>query len=154
MSSDIETQDRKALLELQLKRLQSMLGPILQNNAFYKQKLNDAGITRPEDIRTVADYQRLPFTSKTELSTDQIAHPPYGTNLTGSQDQFVRVHQTSGTTGQPLRCMDTDESWTWFAQCWKRVYQGAGVIAADRIFFAFSFGPFIGFWTALEGARL
>jgi phenylacetate-CoA ligase len=138
---------------LQLKRLQSMLGPILKDNVFYRQKLNAAGFTRPEDIRTAEDYRRLPFTSKAELSADQIAHPPYGTNLTVSQDQFVRVHQTSGTTGQPLRWLDTDASWMWFAQCWKRVYQGAGVTAADRIFFAFSFGPFIGFWTAHEGAR-
>lgn len=154
MSSDIETQDRKVLSQLQLKRLQCMLGPILKSNAFYKHKLNAAGITQPEDIRTVADYQNLPFTSKAELSADQIAQPPYGTNLTGSQDQFVRVHQTSGTTGQPLRWMDTDDSWMWFARCWKRVYQGAGLTTADRIFFAFSFGPFIGFWTAHEGARL
>jgi phenylacetate-CoA ligase len=153
MGSDIETQDRTALSGLQLKRLQSMLGPILKDNVFYRQKLNAAGFTRPEDIRTAEDYRRLPFTSKAELSADQIAHPPYGTNLTVSQDQFVRVHQTSGTTGQPLRWLDTDASWMWFAQCWKRVYQGAGVTAADRIFFAFSFGPFIGFWTAHEGAR-
>ena len=154
MGSDIETQDRSALSALQVNRLQSMLGPILKDNVFYRQKLNDAGIVRPEDIQTMADYARLPFTSKTELSDDQIAHPPYGRNLTVSPDQFVRVHQTSGTTGQSLRWLDTDESWTWFAQCWKRVYEGAGVTAADRIFFAFSFGPFIGFWTAHEGARL
>ena len=154
MDSDIERQDRSALSALQLKRLQSMLGPILKDNVFYKQKLNDAGFVRPEDVQTMDDYKRLPFTSKAELSGDQIAHPPYGSNLTVSPDQFVRVHHTSGTTGQSLRWLDTDASWTWFAKCWKRVYEGAGLTGADRIFFAFSFGPFIGFWTAHEGARL
>ena len=154
MSSDIETQDREALSNLQLKQLQNMLGPILKDNIFYQQKLNAVGITRPEDLQTMADYAQLPFTSKAELSDDQMAHPPYGSNLTLALDHYVRVHQTSGTTGHPLRWLDTDESWMWFAQCWKRVYQGAGVTAADRIFFAFSFGPFIGFWTAHEGARV
>jgi len=137
-----------------MKRLQSMLGPILKDNAFYRHKLNEAGIKRCEDVLTMDDYRRLPFTSKDDLSADQMAHPPYGTNLTVSQDQFIRVHQTSGTTGQPLRWLDTDESWTWFAKCWEAVYQGAGITSADRIFFAFSYGPFIGFWTAHEAARL
>jgi phenylacetate-CoA ligase len=48
---------------------------------------------------------------------------------------------------------DTVESWDWWGRCWGHVFAGAGVTAHDRIFFAFSFGPFIGFWAAVEGAR-
>jgi len=50
--------------------------------------------------------------------------------------------------------LDTAESWSWWAECWGAVYRGAGVTAADRILFAFGFGPFIGFWSAYAGARL
>jgi len=153
MSLETETLDRDTRTGLQLTRLRKMLAPILKDNAFYSEKLKGAGISSPEDIQTIEDYRRLPFTTKTELSADQTAHPPYGSNLTFTQDQYIRVHQTSGTTGDPLRWLDTEESWSWFADCWKRIYCRAGIAAHDRLFFAFSFGPFIGFWGAHEGAR-
>jgi phenylacetate-CoA ligase len=95
----------------------------------------------------------LPFTTKAELSEDQAAHPPFGTNLTYPIERYARLHQTSGTTGQPLRLLDTAESWDWWRECWQSVYRAAGVTAEDRIFFAFSFGPFIGFWSAFAGAE-
>jgi len=65
----------------------------------------------------------------------------------------VRLHQTSGTTGRPLRLLDTPESWEWWRECWQPIYRAAGVTARDRIFFAFSFGPFVGFWSAFAGAE-
>lgn len=150
----IETLGREALTQIELKRLQLQLEQLLSSNPFYKRKLGTAGITRAEDIRTLEDYRRLPFTTKQELSADQLAHPPYGSDLTFPRHQYVRVHQTSGTTGEPLRWLDTAESWRWWARCWAAVYRAAGVTAMDRIFFAFSFGPFIGFWSAYEGAHL
>jgi phenylacetate-CoA ligase len=52
-----------------------------------------------------------------------------------------------------MAVLDTDESWAWWARCWQEVYGAAGVTAADRILFAFGFGPFIGFWSAFAGAR-
>ena len=154
MSSLSEEQDRDARVESQLRRLGGMLDPVLRDNAFYREKLTDAGLSGGGDVRTLDDYRRLPFTTKPELSADQDAHPPYGSNLTYPLRDYVRVHQTSGTTGRPLRWLDTRQSWDWFAGCWRRVFDGAGVTPDDRLFFAFSFGPFIGFWTAHEAARL
>ncbi|MHC4180937.1 MAG: phenylacetate--CoA ligase family protein, partial [Planctomycetota bacterium] len=148
-----ETLDRESLRQLQLNKLQTMLSEVLKTNAFYLQKLADAGVERPEDVRTIEDYRQLPFTTKEELSADQQSHPPYGTNLTFPQQRYTRIHRTSGTTAQPLHWLDTPESWTWWGRCWAAVYKGAGVGAADRVFFAFSFGPFIGFWSGHEGAR-
>ena len=148
------TTDRNALWQRQLKRLRGMLSPVLNSNDFYRDKLNRVGIYRPEDIQTRDDYRLLPFTTKAELSADQMAYPPYGSNVTFPPDHYIRVHQTSGTTGEPLNWLDTAESWDWFARCWTYVYRGAGVTANDRLFFAFSFGPFIGFWSGHEGARL
>ena len=153
LNSIIETLGREALTQIQLKKLQAMLVPILETNPFYREKLGEAGVTQPEDIRTLEDYRQLPFTTKDELSADGKAHPPYGTNLTFPRERYIRIHQTSGTTGEPLRCLDTEESWDWWARCWETVYNAAGVTSSDRIFFAFSFGPFIGFWSAHEGAR-
>lgn len=140
------------LTTIQLEKLQRVISSALKGNAFYQGKLLSAGIREENQIKSFDDYSHLPFTTKEELSNDQTANPPYGTNHTFSHDQYVRIHQTSGTTGAPLRWLDTAESWDWWAQCWKAVYDAAGVTSADRIFFAFSFGPFIGFWSAYEGA--
>ena len=146
--------ERHERVESQLERLRDMLVPVMRDNPFYREKLAGAGLSGPGDVRTLEDYRRLPFTTKAELSADQDAHPPYGSNLTFKLADYVRVHQTSGTTGRPLRWLDTQRSWDWFAGCWRRVFEGASVTADDRLFFAFSFGPFIGFWTAHEAARL
>ncbi len=134
-------------------RLAAMMAEVGERNPFYRQRLAAAGL-RPGEIRSPEDLARLPFLTKADLVQDQLAHPPYGTFLTYSIDRYVRLHQTSGTTGRPLRWVDTEDDWRWWGRCWAAVYAGAGVTAADRIFFAFSFGPFIGFWSALEGARV
>ena len=147
-----ENRDRDERVALQLERLHALLGTVLDSNAFYRQKLHAAGIRRPEDIDSLAHFNRLPLTTRAELSADQAAHAPYGSNLTYPAESYSRIHQTSGTTGQRLRWLDTAESWDWWGRCWAQVYRGAGVRAADRIFLAFSFGPFIGFWSGHEGA--
>ena len=149
----IEKLGRHALEEVQLRKFQLMLDKILTHNAFYQQKLNAAGIISSSDVKSLDDFRKLPFTTKHELVHDQANNPPYGTNLTFPLELYTRIHQTSGTTGEPLRCLDTEESWDWWARCWASVYRAAGVTPSDRIFFAFSFGPFIGFWSAYAGAQ-
>ena len=154
LGSFTESLGRAALADIQLRRLQLMLGGILGRNRFYSRKLGAAGLNRPEQLRTFEDLRRLPFTTKQELAADQLSNRPYGTNLTFPAETYTKIHQTSGTTGEPLRCLDTDDSWKWWTECWASVYRAAGVTAMDRIFFAFSFGPFIGFWSGYDGARL
>lgn len=153
LDSFIETIGREALAEIQLKKLQMLLGPVLETNLFYKRKLHEARLTQAEDLRSLSDMRHLPFTTKAELSADQLAVPPYGTNLTFPRQEYTRIHQTSGTTGEPLRWLDTEDCWNWWARCWSTIYRAAGVTRRDRIFFAFSFGPFIGFWSAYEGGH-
>ncbi|TMD61021.1 MAG: phenylacetate--CoA ligase [Chloroflexi bacterium] len=135
----------------QLQRLRAGLDAVLPTNAFYQRKLSGLATA---DLRSPADLNALPFTTKAELVRDQLEHPPFGTNLTYPLDRYVRVHQTSGTTGVPLRVLDTEESWRWWAHLWTYVYGAAGVTAGDRVYLCFGFGPFIGFWAALEGARV
>ncbi len=144
---------REALAVLQLEKLRALLKTIFAGNAFYAEKLKAAGIGCPEDVQTFADFAHLPLTTRAELSADQIQTPPYGTNLSYPVETFTRIHQTSGTTGQRLRWLDTAESWDWWGRCWAQVYNAAQITSADSIFFAFSFGPFIGFWSGHEGAR-
>ena len=150
---EIETASREKLQQHQTARMQTLLRETLASNAFYSKKLRDAGFTDARDFKWVADITRLPFTKKQELVDDQDAHPPFGTNLTYPVERYVRVHQTSGTTGKPMRWLDTRESWDWWARCWGAVFRGAGSGEHDRIFFAFSFGPFIGFWAAWAGSE-
>ena len=147
-----ETLPREQLAALQYGKLRAMMGEIWGRNAFYTNKWKAAGV-KPDDIRSLDDLPNLPFTKKGELMDDQAAHAPFGTNLTYPLDAYVRMHQTSGTTGVPLKVLDTTDSWDWWGRCWGHVLAGAGVTAADRLFMAFAFGPFIGFWAAVEGAR-
>ncbi len=147
-----ETLPREQLAALQLKKLQGMMGHLWGRNQFYTNKWKAAGV-QPSDIRSLADLVGLPLTRKSELMNDQAAHRPFGTNLTYPLEAYVRMHQTSGTTGVPLKVFDTNESWDWWGRCWGHVLAGAGVTSSDRLFMAFAFGPFIGFWAAVEGAR-
>jgi phenylacetate-CoA ligase len=135
----------------QLERLRTLLSAIHGANPFYTRKLGPAG--DPAQLHSLADFAaKVPFTTKAELSEDQRAHPPYGTNLTFPLERYTRCHQTSGSTGAPLRWLDTPDSWEWMLRSWLEVYRAAGTTAKDRVFFAFSFGPFIGFWLAFEAA--
>lgn len=147
-----ETLLREGMRDVQLQKLQANLSQIYGRNRFYTKKWDVAGIL-PKSIQAFSDFQKLPFTSKSELVKAQEEEPPFGTNATFPASTYTRVHQTSGTTGTPLRVLDTAESWEWWGRCWAYVLSGAGVTAADRVFLPFSFGPFIGFWAAVEGAK-
>ena len=146
----LQTASREAIATYQINRLRTGLRRVLESNRFYQRKLDGVDLGRLTDLDTL---RSLPFTTKAELVTDQSEHPPYGTNLTYPLRDYVRLHQTSGTTGQPLRILDTTESWDWWADCWTTIYRAAGVTNDDVVFLAFSFGPFIGFWSAYEGAK-
>jgi phenylacetate-CoA ligase len=124
----------------------------LPANRFYARRLAEAGLD-PLTLRLPDDWQRVPFTSKDELVADQAAAPPFGTNLAEPVERYCRYHQTSGTSGRPLRWLDTAESWSWLLTCWETIYDVVGVRPGDRLFFPFSFGPFLGFWTAFDAAE-
>lgn len=134
----------------QFQRLRRMLQSVLASNEFYRKKLLPKGLA---DAASLDELAQLPFTTKGELVEDQSNYLPYGTDLTFPVDRYIRIHQTSGTAGKPMYWLDTEESWNWWAECWQTIFEAAGVTARDRIFFAFSFGPFIGFWAGWEGAR-
>src|SRR5439155_1567484 len=143
------------LREHQWRRLRALLDEIYAapGNAYWRAAWARAGVSAPGDLKTWDDFQRLPLSRKSDVVEDQVAHPPFGSNLTYPLERYVRVHQTSGSTGAPLRWLDTQASWDWWTHCWRFVLAGAGLGPADRIYFPFSFGLFIGFWAGFEGAR-
>jgi len=134
-----------------LAALRGLVVELRDRNPFYTAKLR--GIDRPPLPASLQDFAaRFPFTTKAELVEDQAAHPPYGTARSESVERFTRCHQTSGTTGAPLRWLDTPESWAAMTEDWVEVFRKAGLHSNDRVLFAFSFGPFLGFWLAFEAA--
>ena len=135
----LEKLDTPSIGDLQAVKLKALLERI-QGNKFYKSKLRKATL------------QDLPFTTKAELVKDQEKHPPFGSNLTFPLANYCRFHQTSGSVGNPIRWLDTQESWEWMLGNWSYIFRAAGLKASDRICFAFSFGPFLGFWAAFEAA--
>ena len=143
---------RDEIFKRQTERLIAMLMEVVPRNAFWKEKLRLAGID-VRAIQSLDDLQNLPMTEKSELVEDHASHPPYGTNLTYPIVDYSRMHQTSGTTGSPMRWLDTPASWDWFMDCWAQIYRIVGLAREDRLAFPFSFGPFIGFWAAFEGAN-
>ena len=143
--------NRSELADNQHAALQRLLEEVIGRNQFYTRKLESAGIFG--SAMELDEFQeKAPFTTRQEWTEDQIEHPPYGSNLTYSVRQYTRYCQTSGSTGKPMKWLDTNASWAWMLDNWKRVYQAAGIEPGSKIFFAFSFGPFLGFWTAFEAA--
>jgi len=136
---------RSELERAQLRKLRHLLRSVLAPNPFYAAKLAHLG-PRPV-VKDLADFTNgFPATTKSELTRDQLSHPPYGSNLTFPLARYTRCHQTSGSTGAALRWLDTPESWQHLLGNWHRILSAAGVAPADRFLFAFSFGPFIGSW--------
>src|SRR5947207_13409564 len=143
---------RPAIASSQLQQLGRLLAALVPANPFYTKKFSRAGVTAR--VASLEEFtEQFPFTTKEEVAADQRAAPPFGTNLTFPLERYTRFHQTSGTTGTPLRWLDTPESWSWMVESWTGIFRAANVTASDLVFFAFSFGPFIGFWLAYEAAQ-
>lgn len=132
--------------------LRELLRVVASGNAFYQPILQQVGLSELDRLTVEQFIERMPLTTKQQLVDDQRDHPPYGSNHSFPLDHYTRFCQTSGTTGKPLRLIDTPESWQSMLDIWRQVFEHAGCKPGDRVLFAFSFGPFLGFWTAYEAA--
>jgi len=147
----VETAPGEDLAARQLARLKKLLEIVYKKNSFYGNKFRAAGVG-PGDIQSLADLAKLPFTLKREFQDDQALNPPYGTNLTYPLPKYVRFHQTTGTTGKPLKWLDTREGWNWRGRVAAMSLAAAGITSRDSIFFPFAFGPHVAYWGIFEGA--
>ncbi|MEM7013426.1 MAG: AMP-binding protein, partial [Verrucomicrobiota bacterium] len=143
--------DRATIDQLQLAKLRTLIVEIQQGNPYYGERMREARV-QAMLISTDQFRQTMPFTTKDDIIADCQAHPPYGSNFTEPMKNYSRFCQSSGTSDGPLPTLDTNESWGGMLDIWDIVYKGAEVGTDETIFFAFSFGPFLGFWTAFEAA--
>jgi phenylacetate-CoA ligase len=141
--------DRRALTEVQLQKLNALLADVLAHNAFYQRKLAGCPELVQGRLDSLEQLSALPQTYKEELQPEA-DQGPFAANLTFPVDRYVRCHQTSGTRGRPLVVLDTADDWRWWIEAWQYVLDSAGVTPTDRALLAFSFGPFIGFWSAFD----
>ena len=144
----LETMPRSDLHELQVRKFREQLTYAYENAPFYREKLDDAGID-PASIETMADVRAVPKTEKGELRGAQGGEPfPYGDLLAVDPTEVTEYHQTSGTTGQPVRQADSWADWEWWNDCWASVLWAQGIRPDDRVFFPFSYNVFVAFWAA------
>jgi phenylacetate-CoA ligase len=135
----------------QEKGFAALMAKVLECNPFYQKKYRSLDFTSGRRVG-LSDLGKLPLIKKSDLVNDQQSNPPFGSNLTFPLSRYTRVHHGLGGL---LRWVDTEESWTWWLDCWKEAYEAAGVTPDQHVFVGCSVGPSIGFWTALEaGQRL
>jgi len=152
LEPEFETASRAELTALQERKLREQVQHAYAASPFYRKKLDDAGIT-PARITRLDDLRHLPFTTKDELKQDQADHPLWGTLLAVPFEQCLRVHMTSATTGRPLAFLDTEEDWYGFYHSYARSLHAFGVRRHDMVMAAFSYGPWIGYWSGFYAAQ-
>lgn len=142
----IEALDRNRLRAFQLRKFRDQLAYAYDHSPFYAAKFDDAGID-PATIETFDDIRRIPTTTKADLRAAQRSEPhPYGDMLAVDPVDVTEYHQTSGTTGQPVRQADSWRDWEWWSDCWATVLWAQGIRPRDRVFIPFSYNVFIAFW--------
>lgn len=137
-NKEIETSPREEMDALRLKRLKDTVSHVFQNNAFYKERLERAGLF-PEQIKSLDDLKRLPFTTKDDLRMGY----PYNM-FSAPMDDIVRIHASSGTTGKPTVVGYTRRDIENWRECIARIVSMAGVSSADIAQISFGYGLFTG----------
>jgi phenylacetate-CoA ligase len=143
-----ETMPRADLDRLKLFKLRKHCEWAVERSPFHRRNFEEAGF-EPGQLKTIDDLRRLPVMTRAEWMDSQAALPLFGDLITATRDEAIRYHLTSGTSGrQPLRVLDGTKDWEWIAEMWCYGFWGFGVRPGDTVFFAFSYGSFIGFWGA------
>ncbi len=135
---DCEAMSREELEKLQVKRLREAVERVAATVPFYQKRFQEAGVS-PEDINSLDDLKRLPFTEKNDLRENY----PFGL-FTVSLEQIVRIHASSGTTGKPTVGGYTRADLELWAEVMARTVTCAGVTAQDVVHNAYGYGLFTG----------
>jgi phenylacetate-CoA ligase len=142
-----ERMDRKELEQLQLERLESTLNRVYLNVPFYRKKFDEAGFN-PDDLRSLDDLRKLPFTVKNDLRENY----PYGLFAVPLRE-VVRVHASSGTTGLSTVVGYTRNDIKTWSTLVARVLTAGGITADDVVQIAFNYGLFTGAFGLHYGAE-
>ena len=139
----IETMPLQQTQELQERKLRKQLAYDYQNSALYHRKFDEVG-ARPEDIRTLEDLAKLPFTTKEELRDSQLEYPPLGRHAAVPMSRVVRIHSSSGTTGRPSYVGITRHDRDTWIESVARVYWSEGVRPDSVVVMGFGMSFFVG----------
>ena len=154
-NKQMETLPREKLEELQLQRFRERMQYVYDHSPMYRRKYAEAGI-KAADIRSLDDIQNVPFTVKEELRESQALHPPWGDFICIPPEEGVRVFQTTGTTGIPVKAIMNKADWTThFYEQFMHFMYGYGIKTSDILFVPFGYGLYIAWWgfqAALEQA--
>ena len=143
-----ETMPRERLDRLKLKKLVALSAWAQEKSAFHRRKFDEAGFS-PDQLASLDDLRRIPITTRAEWMACQAEKPLFGDLVTAPRDLAIRSHLTSGSSGRrPLRVLDSMKDWEWITEMWCYGFWGFGVRPGDTVYFAFSYGSFIGFWGA------
>ena len=145
---DPDERDQKVILP----KLQAQLKYAYENSPFYRKKWDKAGIG-PEDIRSLEDFEHIPFVKKDEIRQDQMENPPFGSNLCVSMTELARVQGTSGTTGKPTAFGISKGDMERIAEAHARFMWGFGMRQDDIVFIGSFFSLYWGSWGALAGCE-
>lgn len=137
-NEEFETLPREALKALQLKRLQQVVSRVYHSVGFYKKSFNKAGVT-PDDLNTLDDLKRFPFTSKQDLRDNY----PFGM-FAVPMSNVVRLHASSGTTGRSTVVGYTKRDIDTWAELVARCFVAANLTKGDVIHNAYGYGLFTG----------
>ena len=146
-NEEVETLPRPALAALQLQRLQALVTRVHAKVPYYRAKMAAAGV-KPEDIKTLQDIKKLPFTTKEDLRLNY----PFGL-FTVPMAEIVRLHASSGTTGKPTVVGYTKGDIKMWAGLMARALTAAGVVKSDIVHNAYGYGLFTGGLGAHYGAE-
>src|SRR5262245_40514896 len=152
LEPEIERRSRVAMTRWQSLRVRDQVRHAGAHSPFYRRKWKAAGV-KLALIRGLDDLTRLPFTTKDELKENQASRPPWGDVLAVPLAEVMRVHLTSATTGRPLAFLDTREDWQGFYHSYARSLHAFGVRKTDMVMAAFSYGPWIGYWSGFYAAQ-
>jgi len=143
---ELETMSREALLDYQLGLFRKQMAYVYERAPMYKRKFDQAGV-QLGDIKTIDDVQRIPFTVKEELRQSQEKYPPFGDFHCICAEEGVRVFQTTGTTGIPVRSLLSKKDWyvNYYEQFMHFMY-GYGITKTDTIFIPFNYGLYLAWW--------
>jgi phenylacetate-CoA ligase len=144
---DSECMDRGEIEQLQLERLEATLTRVAMNVPFYRKRYAELGF-EPDDLRSVEDLRKLPFTTKADLRDNH----PYGLFAVPLRD-VVRVHASSGTTGTSTAVGYTRNDLTTWSNLVARVLVAGGVTRGDVVQVAFDYGLFTGAFGFHQGAE-
>lgn len=143
----METASRKKIKELQLKRLRKTVKEVYENVSFYQNKFNELGIT-PDDIKSLDDVTKLPFTTKDDLRENM----PFGMMNT-SLDNCIELHASSGTTGIPVTACYTRQDIDVWAEVMARCLSMSGLTRKDIFQNPIPYGTFTGAFGFHYGAQ-